>query len=200
MLSKSILLIGLSAFALADPIPQAMPTALPTDPAAISSYLASASALQTLLAGIPTLPASVESVLATAIPSDQLTATDLACAIATSTPGWYKSLPPDVKSAFTSWESAVASWYKVHSSELPSVDTSLAGAKCTAIASAQSTAAGAGKTTGTGTQTSTGTGTAATAAATSSTSQGGAAGARPTGAVAAGLAGAVGIFGLMIAL
>jgi len=109
-------------------------------------------------------------VLETAIPQSVLTeltdpakASSIASDIADgSTPGWYASLPGDVKSYLSSYT---------------------AGAVTTSIASAASTAASQATATG---------------SSGSSASTGGAP--RATGIVAAGIAGAVGVLGLAIAL
>ncbi|OCL09042.1 hypothetical protein AOQ84DRAFT_405454 [Glonium stellatum] len=158
-----------------------------------NSLLAAASSEMAMLSGMPTLPASVESVLATAVPTSILTDPAAECsALAGKEPDWYKKLPGDVKSALTSYESALSSWAKDHSiySSGTAVATGLAGCGATSVAAAAATAAGTtGKATGT-----------AAAAATGAQATGTNAAARPTSAVAVGLAGAVGLLGLVVAL
>merc|ERR1711964_908090 len=82
----------------------------------LNSLLDGATSALGLLSDLPTLPASVQSVLATAVPESELTRTDLAC-IATATPDWYNDLPSDAKSAISSYETALSSWYSEHSSD-----------------------------------------------------------------------------------
>jgi hypothetical protein len=198
MFTKSLLFgASLAALAAADPIPQAVPTSF--DPAALSSELASLTAsLGSLPSGVipglpsfysdfPTLPVSIESVLATAVPSSVLATETDPCALVT----WYSSLPASVKSALTSYESALASWDKAHSKEL----ASLAGtASYTGTAPALvCTNTGAAVATATASSTAKNTGGAGGSTAN-------AAAPHATGAVAIGLAGAVGVLGLMAAL
>lgn len=200
MFAQPILLLGLTAFTLtlADPIPAPAPAATtamtyPTDPAGVSSMLASESSLESILSGMPTLPASVESVLLTAAP----TSADTACE--TTTPGWYKSLPPDVKSALTSYESAFESWYTAHSSQLGAVmSTSVGLGLCSGASVAATATAKTASSTGTAKATNTATVSSGngTAASTSSSQ----AGAAPTGVIGAGIAGVVGVLGIMAAL
>jgi len=156
-----------------------------------NSLLAAASSEMAMLSGMPTLPASVESVLETAIPTSILTNPVAECsALNGKEPDWYKSLPGDVKSALTSYESALSSWAKDHTLITGTIAaTGLTGCGATGAAAAAATATG---TTAKGTQASA---TAAGAQATGTN-----AAARPTGAVAAGLAGAVGLLGLVIVL
>jgi hypothetical protein len=205
MFTKSLLLgLGLAALALGDPIPQAAATTS-YNPAAISSEIASLSSYEaefsSLYAGLPSLPASVQSVLATAFPTSLGTATDLACDIVTSQPAWYNSLPADVKSAFTSYESALASWSKAHSAQLASLTSGFSlptGAASFSIGVCSNTgAAVAGTTTKNAGAGSTGTATSS-GSASGSTSKGAAP--RATGTVAVSFAGVVGVLGLMAAL
>lgn len=145
-------------------------------------------------------PSWVESVLATAIPStwEERYATDTAFqeAVIQSKsagilPGWYTSLPSDVKNVISS-DSAV------HSSEVdaflsslrdnaPSVTTT---SRASVISSTSTSAITGATVSGSSTATSKGAGT--------STSTGGATGA--TGGRAVGIAGAAGILGLALAL
>jgi hypothetical protein len=202
MFTKSLLFgASLAALAAADPIPQAVPTSF--DPAALSSELASLTAsLGSLPSGVipglpsfysdfPTLPASIESVLATAVPSSVLATETDPCAFVTDAPQWYSALPASVKSALTSYESALLSWDKAHSKEL----ASLAGtASYTGTAPALvCTNTGAAVATATASSTAKNTGGAGGSTAN-------AAAPHATGAVAIGLAGAVGVLGLMAAL
>jgi hypothetical protein len=129
-------------------------------------------------------------------------------------PDWYASLPANVKSALTSYEYAFSTWYAAHSTDFPSytgTDTAtLSGgnpfAGCTAVTVAVGSGlsttvpvnGGGATTTGGSSPKSTGTGTSAGSAGVSSTSKAGAA--APTGAVAVGFAGLVGMLGLMVAL
>ncbi|RDL33923.1 uncharacterized protein BP5553_08291 [Venustampulla echinocandica] len=183
MLAKNFVLIsGLAALAFADPIPQDF------DGSSVDAALASATSLLNLLSDLPTLPASVASVIATAAPS--VIQGDM-CELATGTPAWYKTLPADVKSALKSYESAVSSWSKLHSSQLAALPSAPGPAACTGAA-APTGAAGA--TTGAGKGAATGTATGAAESATK------AAGAAPSAAVVGSLAGALGMVGIMLAL
>jgi hypothetical protein len=207
MFTKTILLsAGLAALALAEPIPQGAPTSTYSyDPAAISSELASLSSLEaitSIFSDLPTLPSSIESVLATAVPTSVLTETN-PCAYVTDAPQWYNSLPASVKSALTSYESALVSWSKEHSAALASLTT---GNPATGVPAYVCTNTGAAVVGGTTAATAKNTGTPTAGAG--STGSGSAAGSssskaaapRATGAVAAGLAGAFGVLGLMAAL
>ena len=141
---------------------------------------------------MPTLPASIESILLTAVPTTAQT--DIGCAIATTTPGWYKSLPANVKSAISSYNLAYESWYSEHSAEFGTLTQSIPAGCTAAAAQATETGNGNGGTTTSGgsggaTKTSSGSGTASTGGAP-----------RATGALAAGVAGAVGVLGLLVAL
>ncbi|PMD40590.1 hypothetical protein L207DRAFT_528917 [Hyaloscypha variabilis F] len=210
MFTKSLLLgASIAALVIADPIPQAAPTTS-FNPAALTSELASLTAslampsgglvpgLPSIYSDFPTLPASVESVLATAIPASFIATETDPCALLTDAPQWYASLPASIKSAITSYDSAVVSWEKEHSAALASLTSvatsgqaSYTAASVPALVCTNTAAAVAGKTTAAG---STATGTAVG----SSSSK--AAAPRATGAVAVGLAGAVGVLGLMAAL
>jgi len=191
MHAKQLILFSLTAVvALAEPVANRMERRQYSS-VDYNSVLAAASSEMAMLSGMPTLPASVESVLETAIPTSILTNPAAECSALNGEPDWYKSLPGDVKSALTSYESALSSWAKDHSllSTGTIAATGLAGCGATGAATAAATATG---TTAKGTQASA---TAAGAQATGTN-----AAARPTGAVAAGLAGAVGLLGLVIAL
>jgi len=211
MFTKTLLLgAGLAALAFSEPIPQAAPTTT-FDDSALSSELASlssAEAFTTIFSDMPSLPLSVESVLETAIPTTYATA-DLGCDLVTAMPDWYKSLPADVKSALTSYESAWISWSKEHSAALASLTSgysfTVPPAVCTTGAAVVGTTATAGSTAkNTGTATGAGakgssTATASGAAAGSSSSKAAAA-PKQTGAVMVGFAGVAGVLGLMAAL
>ncbi|PVH78164.1 hypothetical protein DL98DRAFT_516985 [Cadophora sp. DSE1049] len=210
MFTKSILVASLAAMAFADPIPAPAPQAttdlgsFPTDAGDLSSLLDAATSLAGtdfssllgdatsalgILSDIPTLPASVQSVLATAVPESELTRTDLAC-IATATPSWYNDLPNDAKSAISSYETAFASWYSEHSSELAlSTDIPEPCAAATGSGASPTTTGGSNATpassTGAGSAGETGTSTAAAPRAT---------------AMAASIAGLAGMLGVMVAL
>ncbi|KAH9219716.1 hypothetical protein DL95DRAFT_383919 [Leptodontidium sp. 2 PMI_412] len=211
MFAKSVLLASFAVMALADPIPAPVPQAttdlgsFPTDDLSslldaatslgtdYSSLLGDATAALGALSDMPTLPASVQSVLATAIPASELTRTDVQC-IATSTPGWYKSLPNDAKSAISSYETALASWYSEHSSELALSTDIPAPCQAAATGGATPTSNGDSTTTASGAKS---TSTAAGTAAGAGTST--AAAPRAT-AMAASIAGLAGILGVMVAL
>lgn len=203
MFTRSILFgASLAALAAADPIPQAATTSF--DPAALSSELASLTAsLGSLPSGVipglpsfysdfPTLPASIESVLATAVPSSVIATETDPCAFVTDAPQWYNALPASVKSALTSYESALVSWDKAHSKELASLaGTASYTGSVPALVCTNTGAAVVAKTTASSTAKNTGT-------AGSSTSNNAAP--HATGAVVIGFAGAVGVLGLMAAL
>jgi hypothetical protein len=208
MYTKTLLLLSLAAAALAEPIPQATTDldAFPTsfDSASLESQLASLTAGLSIYSDMPTLPSSIESVLATAIP----TGVEDEDPCATTEPAWLKNLPGDVKDALSSYETELASWYSEHSAELGGTDTftgaiptgdssfCTGGSQGGAITPEATAASGgpAGKTTAAPDSSSTAKGAAA-----SSTNSPDAA-ARPTGAIAAGVAGVVGMVGVMLAL
>jgi hypothetical protein len=228
-LGNAILLLTLVALTFAEPLPQAATTESGSAPTGLGSFLTesgsfpsaapslsdvlnSLSALESLEAGMPTLNPSVESVLLTAIPSGVYT--DLECQ--TTTPGWYLSLPADVKSALSSYELAFASWYSVHSAAID-LTTSLPGNVCagtvfisgmgasTAFASASTAHATA---TGAATATATSAGGQATGTAASGSASSGAVGSssskaaapHATAAIDISFVGVVGVLGLMAAL
>lgn len=199
MLSTIFITALAATAALADPVQRRQATSS-LDLSALESQ---ASVLQGVTSDEPMLPSSVLEVLATAVPTSVLTDPNFACEAATGTPGWYKSLPADVKSALTSYESAAVSWYKEHSSVLAQFTSGLAAgpAACTAATNGAKTAAGA---TGSGAAATGTSGSGASgssgSAATAASGSGNGAMARPTGLVAAGLAGAIGALGLAIAL
>jgi hypothetical protein len=227
MFSKTFLLLNLVALTLAEPIPQAAATtsfsyAFPTGsysyslPASLESQLSQASVLESIFSGAPTLPASIESAFVAAIPTTVTYATNqvVNCELVTSAPEWYQSLPANVKSAITSYDSAILSWYEAHSAEIASAEGTLSGTStftvpsCGATITLATTGATTGKVTtttgagatGTGSTTAkTGSSTAnGSAASASSTSKGAAP--RATGAVALSAAGLAGVLGLMAAL
>jgi len=222
MIAQSLLLLGvLASAAFGEPIPQGAAATTSFDAsspsfAAFPSYnsaseaalLSQASVLESIVSDIPTLPASIESVLATAVPISELTATDFACEAVTATPDWYKSLPADVKTALSSYEKEIQSWYSEHSAQLGSFTASITAPVCTGGSGggvAATTASTKGGATATGASATgsaaTGTGSgSATAAGTAASSKSTGAAARPTGAVAAGAAGLVGMLGLIVAL
>lgn len=196
MHAKQLILLSLTAVvALAEPVANRMERRQYSS-VDYNSLLAAASSEIAMLSGMPTLPASVESVLATAIPTSILTNPAAECsALNGKEPDWYKSLPSDVKSALTSYESAASSWLKDH--PLPSAGTITGTIAATGLTGCGATSAAAAAATATGT---TAKGTQASATATGAQAAGTNAAARPAGAVAAGLAGAVGLLGLVIAL
>ena len=214
MFLSDILFLSLAAFVLADPLPQGAATtdlgssptdfgSSPSELASLSDSLASLSSLEALESGIPTLASSVESVLLTAIPTSYQSGE----LCQTTTPGWYKSLPADVKSALSSYDSAIASWYSVHSAEL-NFPTTLPGNVCagtvinpgsggtTPLATASTAHATA---TGTVPASTTGSGTAASGTA-ASPSASKAAAPHITGDVGVSFAGILGVLGLIAAL
>ena len=207
MFTKALLLsASLAALVFSEPIPQAAATT--ENLAALeSSALASLVSLTTGIPGVPsiysdlpTLPASIESVLETAVPTSVL-ATEDPCGFVTDAPQWYNSLPANVKSALTSYESALVSWSKEHSAALASLNSGFTtgtvatgtGATGTALVCTSTGAPAAGNT-----GTATGAGAGSTGSVGSSSSKGAAP--RATGAVAVGLSGVVGVLGLMVAL
>lgn len=191
MHAKQLILFSLTAVAaLAEPVANRMERRQYSS-VDYNSILAAASSEMAMLSGMPTLPASVESVLETAIPTSILTNPAAECsALNGKEPDWYKSLPGDVKSALTSYESALSSWAKDHPFSTGTVAGTVAA---TGLTGCGATGAAAAAATGTG-------GTQASATAAGAQATGTNAAARPTGAVAAGLAGAVGLLGLVIAL
>jgi hypothetical protein len=128
-------------------------------------------------------------------------ATEDPCAFVTDAPQWYNSLPANVKSALTSYESALVSWSKEHSAALASLNSgfttgTVATGPALVCTSTGKPAAG-GKTTSSGAA-ATGAGAGSTGTVGNSSSKGAAP--RATGAVAVGLSGVVGVLGLMVAL
>jgi len=220
MFSKTFLLLNLFALTLAEPIPQAAATtsfdfssySFPTGsyslPASLESQLSHASVLESILSGAPTLPASIESALVAAIPTTVTYATNqvINCELVTSAPEWFQTLPANVKSAITSYDSAIISWYEAHSAEIASAEGTISGtstftvASCGATISVATTAAtGKGATTTNAGATGTGSSTAnGSAGSGTSTSKGAAP--RATGAIALSAAGLAGVLGLMAAL
>jgi hypothetical protein len=207
MFCKSIIILGLAALVLAEPIPQAAATTdQGSSPSALSAALASESAaaasIESAFSGMPTLPSSVLSVLVTAIPTGVYTGQQCQ----TTTPAWYYSLPADVKSAISSYDDAFASWYKIHSTDFgPDQTATLPANICAGTvfltqtgAATLPTATGALPTV-TGKVSATATGKSASASAGSSSSSKAAA-PRATGTIGASVAGLVGVFGFMLAL
>lgn len=214
MFTKALLLgASLATLVLSEPIPQAAATT-ENFAALESSALASLASLTTGLPGLPSiysdlpsLPASIESVLETAVPTSVLTAED-PCSFVTDAPQWYNSLPANVKSALTSYESALISWSIEHSAALASLTsgftTGTVGTAPALVCTNTGAPAAGGKTTSSGAAQNTGTATGAGAGAGSTGSVGSSsskgAAPRATGAVAVGLSGVVGVLGLMVAL
>lgn len=179
------------------------------DSASEASLLSQESAYLTLFSGIPTLPASVESVLATAVPVSELSTYQCE----TELPAWYSSLPADVKSALTSYEVAVESWLKVHSSDLAQFTSGITGVPTVPVCTGGAVQGGsvskgstAKSTNAASTPKASGSGSGAGAsgssagAASASGSKAAAAMAKPTGALAIGAAGVAGVLGLLVAL
>ncbi len=211
MFCKRMILFGIAALALAEPIPQAAATTTTDDgssPSDLSAALASASSeaaslsiMESELSGMPTVPSSVLSVLATAIPTGVYTGQ----LCDTTTPAWYYSLPADVKSAISSYDDAFASWYKIHSTDFgPDQTATLPANICAGTVFLTQTGAVTGPSASAtlATATKTGSGTAATGSSGSagSSSSSKAAAPRATGAIGASVAGLVGVLGIMIAL
>jgi len=197
---KNLAFFGLASFALAAPdkvrrqdnsasdlsalASLAGVTSLPTDPAVLSSLEGVAASITALLP-----PSSILSVLETAVPSSVLSeladpaqASSFASAFAAgSTPGWYASLPGNVKTFLSTYApgaaTAVASGVSSAETAASSVVASASSAASTAASSASAQASSAG---------------------TSSSATGGAP--RATGVFAAGIVGAVGVLGLAVAL
>lgn len=215
MISKTFILLNLFALTLAEPIPQAAATtafdsssySFPTGsyslPASLESQLSQASVLESIFSGAPTLPASVESALVAAIPTTITYATNqiINCELVTSTPEWFQTLPANVKSAITSYDSAILSWYEAHSAEIASAEGTLTGTTAYTVPSCGATigVATTAATTGKG-ATTTGAGSTGTGSAGSGTSTSKGAAPRATGAVALSAAGLAGVLGLMAAL
>jgi hypothetical protein len=219
MFSKTFLLLNLFALTLAEPIPQAaattsfdlssfsFPTASYSLPASLESQLSQASLLESIFSGAPTLPASIESALIAAIPTTVTYATNqvINCELVTSAPEWFQSLPANVKSVITSYDSAILSWYEAHSAEIASVEGTISGTSTFTVPSCGATIATTAATTGKGATTTgagaTGTGSStANGSAGSGTSTSKGAAPRATGAVALSAAGLAGVLGLMAAL
>ncbi|KAI9863074.1 MAG: hypothetical protein M1813_003894 [Trichoglossum hirsutum] len=147
---------------------------------------------------ILTLPSSILSVLKTAAPSGINVADG--CVLGNSKlPDWFGKLPKDVQSYLTSYQAGVSSWYTAHSAQLGSLTSYVA-----ALSSFD--ASYLGKTTGVMPTASAcsviavqSTGVIYPDAAKTTTGKKNAA-ARPTGAVAAGIAGIVGVMGAIVVL
>jgi len=158
----------------------------------------------------PTPAPSLASIIASASPTD-----DTSDPCATTDPAWVQNLPSDAQDAIHSYESAVASWASKHSSELAAdatgpivsdicnsdggsgsapTDTGAGGADVTSPSGGQTTAAPGGSSGGAGGTTNTAKGNPPKTGTSSGL------GSKPTGAVAAGFAGVVGMIGLMVAL
>ncbi|MCJ1365987.1 hypothetical protein MMC16_005112 [Acarospora aff. strigata] len=163
-------------------------TALPSDPAARSSLDAVASGLAAVLPN-----PSVFSVLETAIPHSFISQLAQNPAAASSfqsqfaggsTPGWFSSLPTDVKSYLHTYQ--------------PSFNVLASATNATRMNTTQTSSTGVSSTSTTSTSNSESASSASAAAASSRTSTAGAP--KPTGAVAAGIVGVVGLLGLVVAL
>jgi len=159
-------------------------TSLPTNSAVLSSLEGVGASITALLP-----PSSILSVLETAVPTSVLSeladpaqASSFASAFAAgSTPGWYASLPGNVKTFLSTYAAGVGTSV---ASGLSSAET----AASSIVASASSAASAAGSSAS----------AQASSAGTSSSSTGGAP--RATGVFAAGIVGAVGVLGLAVAL
>ncbi|KAF2403809.1 hypothetical protein EJ06DRAFT_554043 [Trichodelitschia bisporula] len=199
MLSNILVLALAATAAIAEPIQKRQDFTMSDLDTA--SLLSAASALQAITSDMPTLPSSALSVLATAIPQSVLTNADYGCELLTSTPGWFKSLPADVKSALTSYELAAVSWADKHSSELNQFTSGLSlPSVCTAATNGAKTGKASAAQTGTGAGTGTQSGAKATGTVGAAQQSGNGAAARPTGLIAAGMAGAAGVLGLAVML
>jgi len=203
MYRNALLLLSVTGAALAAPQPQDDTSSF--DGAAFSASLSSelasitAGALPGIYSDMPTLAPSIESFLATVVPTGT---TEDPCA--TTEPAWLKNLPSSVKSALSSYDSAMLSWESKHSSELSTTFTAV----IPTITAAEFCATHNGGSGPTPTQTGGAGGQTTAAAGSSNTAKGSAASgtnssgraAKPTGVVAAGFAGVVGMVGLMVAL
>ncbi|PMD18301.1 hypothetical protein NA56DRAFT_648062 [Hyaloscypha hepaticicola] len=209
MFAKALLLsASLAVLVFSEPIPQAAATTqnlAALESSALASLTTGIPGLPSIYSDLPTLPASIESVLATAVPNS-VVATEDPCAFVTDAPQWYNSLPANVKSALTSYESAIISWSKEHSAALASLNSgfttgTVATGPALVCTSTGAPAAG-GKTTASGAAENTGTATGAGAGSTGTVGSSSSKGAAPraTGAVAVGLSGVIGVLGLMVAL
>lgn len=222
MLPKSILLLAAASTAFAAPqdlaaiaasLTSELGIAIPTDITNINDLTSglnlptdlggAANSLLTALSGLPTLPASIQSVLATAVPISDLTKTELACEPTAAS--WYNDLPNDVKSALTSYGSALQTWASANIGNIATnTNYNYNIPVCTGSAAVTKTGTGSTTQTGTGTTTraTTGAGGAATSAGGNavSTTNSPAAAPRATGAIMGTVAGIVGIFGVMVAL
>lgn len=233
MFNKNIIVLSFAACVLADPVPRPAPeiqsdvttAPFPSDNSALSSYLAS---LTAQFSGMPTLPASVESYLESAAATVSVEQLTDECALPTSIPDYIATAPGYVKSALSSYDSALESWYSEHSTgfSLPSVTgtytytptgTCGGGAVGTTKTAASgkatpttggSTATGKGSTAAGG-STGTGTGTggatkasnsAATSTGTAAASTGTSVAAPRNGGVLLSFAGVFGVLGFMAVL
>ncbi|KAE8454303.1 hypothetical protein EG329_005228 [Mollisiaceae sp. DMI_Dod_QoI] len=225
MFTKNIIILSLTAFAIADPVPRPAPQAttdslsasFPTSDLALSSELASLSSLEAVYSGMPSLPASVQSYLLTAVPTSEASLTD-GCDYAATTPGWLATAPAYVKSALTSYDSAIVSWYSAHSTAFAGdtssytatystyLPTGTCGGGVASTGSAKTSGKASTKTTGTaptasatvskaGNSSSTATGTGTAASSTGSS-----AAAPRNGAVVLSFAGMFGVLGFIAAL
>jgi len=180
-------------------------TALPTDPAARSSLEAVATGLAAILPN-----PSVFSVLETAVPHSlisQLAQNPAAASsfesqfAAGSTPGWFSSLPTDVRSYLHTYQPnfAAASAVNNTGTDMNSTQSSTHTSTSNDASTSNSAAAGLGSTTTSGGMQSSNSQSASSAsAASASTSTGGAP--KQTGAITAGVIGVVGLLGLAAAL
>ncbi|KAH0565118.1 hypothetical protein GP486_001486 [Trichoglossum hirsutum] len=138
-----------------------------------------------------TLPSSIVSVLQTAAPSG-INVADGCVLGGTKLPDWFGKLPKDVQSYLTSYQASVSSWYTAHSAQLASLtsyvaalssyDASYLGRTTGVMPTASACSVIAVQSTGVVYPSATKTGKKNVAA-------------RPTGALAAGLAGVVGVIG-----
>ena len=148
-------------------------------------------------ASLLTLPSSILAVLSSAAPTG-LNVADGCVLGGTKMPDWFGKLPSSVQSYLTSYESGVKSWYTAHSSQLGSLSSYVAALSSYDVSYLGKTSGPVGpsasvcsflavQTTGISYPIQTTTGKKNMAA-------------RPTGAVAAGLAGAVGVLGVVAVL
>ncbi|KAL2064283.1 hypothetical protein VTL71DRAFT_4777 [Oculimacula yallundae] len=215
MFAKSFLVASFAVLALADPVPAPQVSSIAPDELSslldaatslvgtdYSSLLNDATSVLGALSGIPTLPASIQSILATAVPESELTRTDLQC-IVTETPSWYSNLPNNAKSAISSYETALSSWYVENSSRLGELGTDVP-APCPAATAAggsptSSASRNGASTTASPSRTGSASPSSASAGSVAATGSSTAAAPRAT-AMAASIAGLVGMFGVMAAL
>lgn len=109
MISKSLILLALTSFALA--IPQDVDTSTSSESTDTAEF-ADVNDLLAALASIPILDPSAQEALATAIPEVDLTSPEVQCN--PSAASWYGDLSSEVQTALTTYVNAVQSWVVAH--------------------------------------------------------------------------------------